>query len=443
MINNLSRRSLFLYIADLLLIAGAFILTFGGLRAGVPLFGQSFIFLIDALIVFPLCIYIFDLYYPYKLFKIKEIVPESLLAVLLAFILLSGMSYLDRSVTIRRIPFVQIHLLIFFGVCLNRFLYDLLFQSRFLDKRTLIVGSGAIAQGMVSRIQKTPHSGMDLIGVCSETAEEGECFKLPILGNVSKLSSLIEWQKVQVVIMALDQDQLHLEKDVFASLWSKPVQIVSAVYLMERLSGKIPEELMQGDFILSLASQMPHRPYMRLKRVLDVATALMILLLIWPIFGLIAILVAISKDGPIFFMQKRIGQKGQKFTLYKFRSMTGISQKTKEVTPLGYWLRKYRLDELPQLWNVIKGDMSLVGPRPEMSYFVTRYRKKNAYYDTLLTLKPGLTGWAQVNHSHVSSLKDYDEKFRYNLYYLKNISLFLDFEILLKTIRIVVLGRGK
>ena len=150
--------------------------------------------------------------------------------------------------------------------------------------------------------------------------------------------------------------------------------------------------------------------------------------------------------GPrnIFFIQDRIGVDGKIFKLFKFRTMTSVDGANRQrVIWIGKWLRKFRIDETPQLINVLKGDMSLIGPRPEIDYFVEKCRAVIPYYDAVFSVRPGITGWAQVKFLHTTELKDYPRKFCYNLFYLKNLSFSLDMLIVLKTIRVVLLGRGK
>ncbi len=179
------------------------------------------------------------------------------------------------------------------------------------------------------------------------------------------------------------------------------------------------------------------------------AVALVVLL---PVIVLIAVLVRLDSAGPAFFKQRRVGQQGKQFVLYKFRSMTADAEsdtgpvwagdEDARVTRMGRFLRKTRLDELPQLFNVLKGDMSFVGPRPERPFFVAQLSSEIPYYGIRHTVKPGITGWAQVRYSYGASVEDAKEKLQYDLYYIKHMSLFLDLEVILDTIKVVFLNRG-
>jgi lipopolysaccharide/colanic/teichoic acid biosynthesis glycosyltransferase len=172
----------------------------------------------------------------------------------------------------------------------------------------------------------------------------------------------------------------------------------------------------------------------------------------WPLFLFLGIAIKLDSRGPIFFRQKRVGERGRVFTLFKFRTMvdnaeglTGpiwASEEDRRITPVGRWLRKSRLDEFPQLINVFKGEMSFIGPRPERPHFVEKLQVKIPYYAQRHTIKPGITGWAQVRYRYGATIEDAEEKLQYDLYYVKNMSIFLDLLILLSSIQVVLFGKG-
>jgi exopolysaccharide biosynthesis polyprenyl glycosylphosphotransferase len=186
---------------------------------------------------------------------------------------------------------------------------------------------------------------------------------------------------------------------------------------------------------------------------MDLVFSLLILIVLSPVMLLVAVLVKLTSTGPAIFAQNRVGLHGREFTIYKFRTMVADAEKATgpvfaqkqdpRITPLGLWMRKLRLDELPQLWNVLKGDMSLVGPRPERPYFVDRFKKEIPLYSRRLRVKPGITGWAQVKWKYDESFEDVVEKTKYDLFYVENISLRMDLKILLNTIVTVITGKGQ
>jgi exopolysaccharide biosynthesis polyprenyl glycosylphosphotransferase len=190
---------------------------------------------------------------------------------------------------------------------------------------------------------------------------------------------------------------------------------------------------------------------MLVKRIVDLSVSGVSLVMLFPILVLIGLLVKLDSPGPVFYCQMRVGLRGQPFMIWKFRSMSQAAEKSgpcwaqaddPRVSRVGKWLRKTRLDELPQFINVLKGDMSLVGPRPERPVFVQELRAQIPYYDLRHTVRPGMTGWAQTRFRYGASAEDAHTKLQYDLYYVKNMTLALDFRILLETIRVVLLGEG-
>jgi exopolysaccharide biosynthesis polyprenyl glycosylphosphotransferase len=188
------------------------------------------------------------------------------------------------------------------------------------------------------------------------------------------------------------------------------------------------------------------------KRLMDIAFSLAVIILCLPFFLIIAAAIKLDSEGPVFYLQERIGYRGRCFKLLKFRSMVKDAEKytgpvwagknDTRITRIGKIIRKTRLDELPQVYNILKGDMSIVGPRPEREFFVEQLKKKIPYYSLRLKVKPGLTGWAQIKHNYDRTLDDVREKLKYDLYYIENMSLNMDFKIIIATIFVVLGAKG-
>ena len=226
---------------------------------------------------------------------------------------------------------------------------------------------------------------------------------------------------------------------------------LASVY--EEYTGKIALENLRPSWLIFSEGFRKSPVLTATKRVGDILAATIGLLLAAPIMGMVALAVRLSSPGPALYHQERVGQRGRTFTVHKFRSMrtdaeaaTGAvwaQANDTRVTPVGAFLRKTRLDELPQLWNVLKGEMSLVGPRPERPEFVRMLTEQIPFYGQRHSVKPGVTGWAQVSYTYGASVEDAMEKLQYDLYYIKNLSMGLDLFVLFKTVQTVVLKRGQ
>lgn len=246
-----------------------------------------------------------------------------------------------------------------------------------------------------------------------------------------------EWQMQQLMQMRLRGIPIYWLPDFYESLWYK-----------------LPSSLLQDKWLAFSAGfqLMPGYVSMKLKRVIDVIAAVLLLILTAPLMLLVALFIKLDSQGPVFYSQLRSGLYGKPFRVYKFRSMyqnaekqgaQWASQRDSRITRVGYWLRLMRIDELPQIWNVLCGEMSLIGPRPERPEFDVKLKEAIPYYEVRYLVKPGITGWAQVMYPYGASVEDAYEKVSYDLYYIKNYSLWLDLAIAFKTIRVVLLGKGR
>ena len=439
MFQTVSKRSVFLILSDIagIVVASLAAVHFFGGSVGFAYLKDTFF--ICALFIFPVCFNVFDLYYPYKIFKAGYTFIDIAFALAAGTAIFGVYSFLAQNPLIPKSIFLSfVAVLLVLTFCTRR-IYDFLFQGRFLDKKTLIVGTGALAREIAALIRRTPNSGMDIVGFVAD--KEGQA-KVPVVGNLEKLISLVCWHNIQLVVLALEDESKISEIDLTQVLLRRSLNVVSAIYLFEQLEEALPFSVLSRHDLLSLMSKVRRLNYLKVKRLIDIAGSILLLLVFSPVLFLAMLLLSFRGIKNIFYVQTRIGLNSRPFRIIKLRTMTGGEEKSRKITRLGKWLRKYRIDEFPQLFNVLKGDMSLIGPRPEMPYFVHKCHKVIPCYDVICSLKPGLTGWAQVRYKHTTSDEDYQKKFGYNLYYLKNISLSLDLEVLLKTVRIILLGKG-
>jgi sugar transferase (PEP-CTERM system associated) len=273
-----------------------------------------------------------------------------------------------------------------------------------------------------------------------------------VIGSYEQLVDLVERERIDQIIVALSERRGKLPHEALLTCKLRGVEVIDGTTFYEQMSGKILLENLRPSWIIFSSGFTVSSLTRRLKRLSDLFLSITGLLLAAPLMAGIAILIRCDSWGPAFFMQERVGENKKAFMLFKFRSMFVDAEDTSgpvfaqaddaRVTRLGRLLRATRLDELPQLFNVLKGDMSFVGPRPERPFFVEQFEKEIPFYAQRLCVKPGLTGWAQVNYPYGATRADAEEKLRLDLYYIKHMSLSLDLLIVLKTVKIAILGQG-
>lgn len=371
-----------------------------------------------------------------------------------AAILLSLIYYFIPSMIIGRGIFLISLMLLPLAVIGWRLSYDRLSRMGPLRNRVLIIGSGPLARKIGSEILKNHRASYDIVGFIDEDPKRvGESVVNPkIIGDYAALSGIVSRGDINRVIVALPDRRGKMPVESLLKCKFQGTQIHDGVNFYERLVGKIVVEDLKPSWFIFSSGFNQFRLTRITKRLLDVAIASLALGVSLPLFFIIALLIRLNAPGPVFFRQERVGEDGKVFTLMKFRSMrvdaeaeTGpvwAQHQDDRTTSVGRFLRKSRMDELPQLINVLKGNMSFVGPRPERPFFVEQLHKEIPYYSLRHTVKPGITGWAQINYSYGATREDALEKLQYDLFYIKHLSLWLDLTISFETIKVVLLGRG-
>ncbi len=354
----------------------------------------------------------------------------------------------------RWIFFVSLVILLFFLVSW-RIVYSIAIRRRFFTEKAIVLGNGGLANDILQEIGERRDLSYDIEGIVAPENSPNELKKenaIPVYQGFEGLCDLAEEQKVDSVIVALDEKRGVMPYRELLNCKIKGINIINGESFYERISGKLLVEKINPSWLIFSDGFVKSRFVRISKRIIDLTASALLLVLSSPVTLITALAIKLDSKGPVLFSQERVGEYERNFVLFKFRSMksdaeqeTGPVWATEDdprVTRVGNIIRKLRIDEIPQLWNVFKGDMSFVGPRPERPFFVEQLKKKIPYYNERFSVKPGITGWAQVKYPYGASEKDALEKLKYELYYIKNMSPLMDLIVIFHTAKIVLLGRG-
>lgn len=395
--------------------------------------------------------YFFELYEKKKILDLRCLNYRVPATFALSFVLLSAFFYVFPSQQFGR-GILVISLAVFASLQYgSRQLFRRFSNRSQFAHRILIVGAGDLAGEIAGLIPEdnNPHSYVRFIRCTNKESIVADDL---IVGQIEDINEIVYDYKPQKIIIALRERRGNLPLKHFMHTKLKGIEILDATTFFEQQKQCLMVEGMQPSaFIYSQGFKMT--PFMRsYKRIYDIIFSSIGLLIALPVFPLLAVLIKLDSPGPVFFKQLRVGENEVEYFVYKFRTMAeNAEEKTgavwaqkndPRVTRIGQFMRKTRIDEIPQLYNVLKGDMSFIGPRPERMAFVERLKETIPFYSTRHLVKPGVTGWAQVCYPYGASDEDALEKLRYDLYYIKNYSIFLDFRIVIDTIRVVLSGFG-
>ena len=453
--SDIEKRMMVLFFGDLLI---SFFACFSS--ANIILWNETFCvpniaFLKVKIIVFAISVlfysFFLELYSTARVFDRNLLFLRSFLSAIFSLLTLSIIYYLIPY-AIMEGKILLIALLIFFVFqSLWHNLYYYLMKLPLLVRKTLIIGTGSKAEKIGNLINHT-NGHYVLKGYISTIHDPLSIPKSEIVGNTESIIEIVKNKHIDTIVIALTERRGDNVMDILITCKLLGVKVIDLPSFYELLTGKLPVEEIEPSWLVNNYGFRITKFNKVSKRALDLFFSIVGILVFFPLFPAIALLIKCNSKGPVFYKQERVGEMGKKFYIYKFRTMsqnveeqTGATWAKKDdprVTKLGRLLRKRRVDEFPQLLNVLKGEMSFIGPRPERPEFTKKINRMSPFYKERHFIKPGLTGWAQVRYPYGSSFSDSIEKLRYDLYYVKNKSIFLDILIVFETVKVLVFKRG-
>ncbi len=441
-----------LFIGDLLVILVSFYLTeLSAAWVGSASFSARFL---EVSAVLTFLLYLSDLYRPRLPLGRRELVARLLVSQAASGLLIAAVGFAIPPLRLGRSAFLEITALTTVGLTAWRAALLGAWSRQQMTAQVLVLGTGQVGQ-LIAKLESTSARPFRIIGYLDDDLAAADM--IPdghlLLGKTQDLDSLVDETRPDIVVIAQIDRRGCFPSKALLDCRLRGIQVEDWPSFYEKATGRILVTAVRPSWLIFSDGFVKTPRTEIIKRFFDITVSLVGLILSLPVMVLVAIAIKLESPGPILYRQARLGQNGCVFILNKFRSMrhdaekeTGpvwTQQRDPRITPVGAILRRTRLDELPQLFNVLIGHMSFIGPRPERPEFVERLQKTIPYYMERLAVKPGITGWAQVNYRYGASVEDAVEKLQYDLYYIKNLSLFLDLLILLNTVQVVLFARGR
>ena len=456
---RLNGRTILLILAEASLVFGAIVcavyLRFGVIDAPFELVAKNGYF--KAAVAGFFCLaafYLFDLYDFLVMHDRRELVLRLVQALGLAWIALALSFYIFPSLMIGRgVSLIALPLALALMVGWRISIHWFLGHPDF-GERLLIVGSGSLAVEVAREVLNRPDAGYRIVGfIGNDTELLGKSLINPrVIGLTEQLDDIVKQENIDRIVVAMGErrGQFPTNKLLQLSLAGR-VNIEEGASFYERITGRVSLNMLRPSWLIFTGRGRQAKIAELSRTLVHWLVALVGALLSLPIVLLTAILIKLESKGPVFYKQERVGKNGRTFVLAKFRSMTVDAEKEGPVwaskgdartTRVGRIIRKIRVDEIPQFWNILKGEMSFVGPRPERPHFVAQLAEEIPFYEQRHLIAPGLTGWAQIKYPYGASIEDARQKLQYDLFYIKNHGLILDAVIMFETIKIILFGRG-
>ncbi len=339
-----------------------------------------------------------------------------------------------------------------FGILIGRLAVMRVADVAMLKRRVLVLGVGERAAKIALFIEQSSDRSLEIVGYLRAANEEAMIDPGLIVAQADELNDITRRLNVEEIVVAVG-DRRGVPVQPLLSCRLGGITIIDYLTFWERETGQVMLDALDPSWLIySDGFRVGRRLNSAVKRLLDLVVSAVFALFLGPLMLVVALMVKIDSPGPVFYAQERVGRQGRVFTLYKFRSMrqdaekNGISQwaatDDPRITRIGSFLRKTRIDEIPQVLNVLRGDMSFIGPRPERPFFVESLSKEIRYYNERARVRPGITGWAQINYPYGASVEDAKEKLSYDFYYIKNYSLMLDLLVLMATVQVIFFPKG-
>lgn len=404
-----------------------------------------------------ICLYYNDLYNIKITHNLSELTIRLLQSLGVSSIILAGIYYVYPRTIVNPHAYMISIIIAILLIFIWRISYYLVLEHGLFNQKIALMGSSDLAGKIYNEVSDKRDCGYEIKLLISEASPNQELKKNSTVPTIhpndgNHLLEKITDLDIKKIIVTLKEKRNCFPLKELLDCRVGGIDVIDGNSFYETLTGKLSVE--QLDPVWLIYSEGFRHSHLKrfLKRSLDLTISFVMILLLLPLIGLLAIIIRIDSRGPIFFSQERVGVKRKPYQIYKFRSMIDDAEAQSgpkwaddndpRITRVGKIIRKWRLDEIPQLWNVLRGDMSFVGPRPERAFFIKELDKRIPYYGKRFTIKPGITGWAQVSFGYGSSVEDAIEKSNYELFYIKNMSIFMDLVIIIRTVKTVLFGKG-